>query len=177
MDAQPSLVTPRLRLRPFAAEDASAVQRLAGAFEVADTTLNIPHPYLDGMAEEWIGTHAGAWAKRETATYAVTTDADGLVGAIGLRLEPAHRRAELGYWIGVPFWGRGYATEAARAIIRFGFESLALDRIYAVHLARNPASGRVMARAGMTPEGVSRRHMIKNGRAEDLVRYAILREP
>ena len=173
---QPVLRTARLILRPLRLADAAAVQQLAGAAEVADTTLNIPHPYLDGMAETWIESHAAAWAQQERATFAITSPGDELVGAISLGLRPAHRRAELGYWIGVPFWNRGFATEAARAMIEFGFNLLDLNRIHAAHLTRNPASGRVMAKAGMRFEGVLRQHYIKNGRAEDVAVYAVLRD-
>ena len=171
----PTLRTDRLILRPFRMEDAATVQRLAGAWEVADTTLTIPHPYLDGMAETWIGTHVNAWERRELVTLAITLGADEVVGAVALRLTLKHRRAELGYWVGRPFWNRGYATEAVRAILTFGFETLDLNRIHASHLVRNPASGRVMAKAGMRFEGTRRQHFVKAGRAEDVAEYAILR--
>ncbi len=172
---QPSLTTSRLVLRPFVIGDAATVQRLAGAREVADTTLSVPHPYEDGMAEAWIATHAPAFARGETATFAVTGFSAGLIGAISLRIQQAHRRAELGYWIGMPHWGRGYATEAAKAVIQFGFEQLLLNRIHACHLTRNPASGRVMIKAGMRLEGCLRQHVVKWDRFEDLATYAILR--
>lgn len=175
MADQPTLSTPRLLLRPFRLDDAARVQQLAGAREIADTTLNIPHPYENGMAEAWISTHAEAWDRQELAAFAITSPDDGVVGAISLRLRPDHFRAELGYWIGRPFWNRGYATEAARAIIGFGFETLGLNRIYAMHLTRNPASGRVMEKAGMQLEGTFRQHVIKWGGAEDVAQYAILR--
>ncbi len=162
-------------LRPFAPADAPAVQPLAGDRRIADTTLNIPHPYEDGMAEAWIATHADAWAGGENAVFAIAETAAGLVGAIGLRLEPKHRRAELGYWIGVPFWDRGYATEAACAAIAFGFERLDLHRIYASCLTRNPASARVMVKAGMRYEGCLRQHILKWNRYEDVAKYAVLR--
>jgi RimJ/RimL family protein N-acetyltransferase len=169
------LFTERLVLRPFNLSDAADVQRLAGAPQIADTTLNIPHPYQNGMAEAWIETHAPAFARGEMAIFAITDPAGPLLGAISLRLEPAHGRAELGYWIGVPYWGRGYATEAAVAIIAYGFEVLAVERIYAAHLVRNPASGQVMRKAGMAYEGCHRRHIHKHGRPEDIACYGILR--
>jgi RimJ/RimL family protein N-acetyltransferase len=154
--------------------DAAAVQALAGAAEVAATTLTIPHPYADGVAEAWIEQHARASDARALAVFAVIRSDHVLVGAMSLRLESIHHRAELGYWIGVPFWRRGYATEAARAIVGFGFDDLGVNRIYATHFTRNPASGRVMQKIGMTFEGCLRQHVRKNGRFEDLARYAIL---
>ena len=88
--------------------------------------------------------------------------------------QPGHRRAELGYWIAVDCWNRGYATEASRRIIDFGFESLGLHRIEAHHFLRNPASGRVMQKMGMQQEGVVRDHVVKWDRYESLVVYSIL---
>jgi ribosomal-protein-alanine N-acetyltransferase len=172
---QLSLETERLLLRPFDLEDAPDVQRLAGAFEVADTTLNIPHPYRDGMAEAWILTHNQLFRAGVLANFAVTLrQGRTLIGAIGLRIDPPHERAELGYWIGVPFWNQGYCTEAARATVRYGFDRLGLNRIHASHLSRNPASGRVMQKLGMCHEGRLRQHVRKWERHEDLEKYAIL---
>lgn len=173
----PTLTTERLVLRPFLLSDAAVVQRLAGSREVADTTLAIPHPYLDGMAESWIGTHEGAWTRHESATLAITEAEEGLVGAISLRIELPQRRAELGYWIGVPYWGRGYATEAVRAMLAFGFGRLSLHRIYAYHFVRNPASGRVMAKAGMHHEGTLRGHFYRWGAPEDVAIWGRCAEP
>ncbi len=76
----------------------------------------------------------------------------------------------------MPYWGQGFATEASRAVVRFGLETLGLNRLYAHHMARNPASGRVLERIGMQREGVLRRRVRKWGRFEDVVIYALLRE-
>ena len=175
MGPQPTLRTERLLLRAFVLEDAAAVQRLAGAREVADTTLTIPHPYLDGMAESWIQTHGEAWERRERATFAITAPPHAVIGTVALTLRLEHRRAELGYWIGRPFWNQGYATEAVRAVLAFGFEQLELNRIHASHFTRNPASGRVMRKAGMRLEGTLREHVVRWDRPEDLAVYSILR--
>lgn len=172
---QPTLDTERLVLRPFAMGDAASVQRLAGAREIADTTLNIPHPYRDGMAEAWIMTHKPMYRAGVLAAYAVTLrDTGELVGAVGLRLNAVHNHAELGYWIGHPYWGRGYCTEAARAVLVFGFYVLQLHRVHASHLTRNPASGRVMQKLGMKYEGRLRAHMRKWEQYEDIEKYGIL---
>jgi [ribosomal protein S5]-alanine N-acetyltransferase len=169
----PTLHSNRLVLRPFTPADAPEVQRLAGSPEVSSTTLNIPDPYEDGMAEAWIARHGPEFAADAMVVLAITVDTV-LVGAISLRLERAHRRAELGYWIGRPYWGQGYATEAANTILEYGFSTLALNRIQATHLTRNPASGRVMQKVGMRLEGIQREHFWKNGRPETIARYAIL---
>jgi RimJ/RimL family protein N-acetyltransferase len=173
---QPTIRTDRLVLRPFAPADAPAVRRLAGAAEVSDNTLTIPHPYPDGAAETWIATHGPAFDRGQGVVFAVTDPAGALLGATGLMLDLPNRSAELGYWIGVPYWGHGYATEAARALIAYGFRALDLARIHARHFTRNPQSGRVMVKAGMRYEGCHRQGVLKNGRLEDLACYAIVRE-
>ncbi len=173
----PSIETTRLTLRPFSLSDAPVVQEFAGKWEIADTTLNIPHPYEDGMAEEWIGSHESGFSEGTDVTFAVERRDDNiLVGAVGLRVDRDLNKAELGYWIGKPFWNRGYATEATVAILDFGFGELELNRIQAGHLARNPASGRVMQKSGMVLEGTARQATVKWDRYEDLVFYAVLRE-
>jgi len=175
--SQPTLETLRLILRPFCIDDASAVQQLAGDREIADTTLNIPHPYADGMAESWIETHRPGYETDSAVTFAVVLgDRASLIGAIGLTIDRRFNRAELGYWTGKPYWNKGYATEAANAVIEFGFTDLRLNRIYARHLARNPSSGRVMEKIGMQQEGTARQDMMKWEKYEDMVSYGILRD-
>jgi [ribosomal protein S5]-alanine N-acetyltransferase len=137
-------------------------------------TLTVPHPYEQGVAEEWIAGQEAAWSSGERLVLAVTTQADGLVGAIGLHFASEHQRAELGYWIGVPYWGRGYATEAAAALLSFAFGDLGLRRVVAHHFSRNPASGRVLQKLGMRHEGSLRDHVLKWGAFEDLEIYGIL---
>jgi ribosomal-protein-alanine N-acetyltransferase len=172
---QPALETPRLTLRPFRPDDAPAVQELAAAFEVADTTLNIPHPYPAGAAEAWIATHPAQWEDGTLAVFAIVArDMSSLVGAIGLVIAPQHACAELGYWIGKPYWGRGFATEAGRAVLHFAFGPLALHRIEGRHFTRNAPSGRVMRKLGMEFECVQRQSVRKHGRYEDVARYAVL---
>jgi [ribosomal protein S5]-alanine N-acetyltransferase len=172
----PRLETARLSLRPLAPADARDVQRLAGDAEVAATTANLPHPYPDGMAEAWIATHADLWRDRKGVVLGITLKATGeLVGCTGLHFEVAHEKAELGYWIGRPHWGRGYASEAARALVEFGFGVLQLHRIQAHYMAHNPASGRVMENAGLRREGRSPGAMRKHGRFVDLVFHGAVR--
>jgi len=171
----PTLITKRLILRPFTLDDAPDVQRLAGAPEIANTTLLIPHPYPDGAAEEWINTHAAAFAENKNANFAITLKATKeLIGAIGLTFNQSDNNAEMGYWVGHPYWNHGYCTEAAREILRHGFIDRKLKRIHAHHFGSNPASGKVMLKLGMKYEGTLRKHIRKNDRFEDAVMYGIL---
>lgn len=155
-----------ITLRPLTLADAPAVQTLASAYDVAYNTERIPHPYPDGAAETWI-------AMGEPHTFAI--DHGQLVGVIGLVMK-GDGIGEIGYWIGVPFWNRGYASEAARQILRYGFEECNLHRIFAGHYVRNPASGRVMQKVGMTFEGTLRQHVKKWGEYLDMSFYGILRD-
>ena len=175
-EPQPSIKTDRLILRPFRQSDAADVQRLAGDPAVADTTLHIPHPYPDGAAESWINTHQERWESGLGVICAITLRSTGeLIGAINvLSVSKQNSHGEMGYWIGTPYWNQGYCTEAARALIRFSFDTLGLHRVFAHHLGRNPASGRVMAKAGMRYEGTLREHTRKNDVFEDLPVYGIL---
>lgn len=175
LTTQPVLATPRLVLRPFEPSDACDVQRLAGARQVAATTFNIPHPYPDGEAEAWIAGHAPAFEEGTQVVFAVTRRENGeLVGAVELGVDREHGRADLTFWIGAPYWNRGYATEAVRRVIAYGFSELRLNRIQAMHLPRNAACGRVMQKAGMRFEGILRQHVRKEGVYEDAAVYAIL---
>ncbi|MEE4216372.1 MAG: GNAT family N-acetyltransferase [Xanthomonadales bacterium] len=146
---QPVIETRRLILRPFGPGDAGDVQRLAGRREVSETTSYIPHPYEDGMAEAWIESHTAAWADRARVSYAVTArDSGQLVGAVSLsRIDK--EAAELGYWIGLPFWGEGYCTEAAAELLKLAPVEFGIFEIRAVHLLANPASGRVLQKLGL----------------------------
>ena len=175
MKHRPTLETERLLLRPFELADAKEVQGLAGDRSIADTTTSIPHPYEDGMAEEWISRHQGAFDQGKEVIFAIARKGDGaLVGAISLMgVSPGHQ-AELGYWVGKPYWGQGFCTEAARVVLRYGFYSMGLKRIHACHFARNPASGRVMQKIGMRHEGCRRGHVKKWDALENLVLYGIL---
>lgn len=184
--------TDRLVLRPLELSDAKNIQHLAGAWEIADTTLSMPHPYEDGMAEAFIQSQAEEMAAGDGYVFAITraeiahrpqssqhSPADRsatFLGIVGLTVQREHNRAELGYWVGVPYWNNGYATEAAVAMLGFAFEELELNRVYAIRLSRNPASGRVLAKIGMNHEGRRSQHILKWGEYEDVEEYGVTRE-
>ncbi len=144
---------------------------------VADTTLNIPFPYPDDAAAQWISTHHEAWHAGDGGPWAIVERRSTMViGSIAMMVHAWHQRAELGYWLSVDHWNHGYMSEAGRAIVAFGFEHVGLNRVFAMHFGRNPASGRVMQNMGMIYEGMLRQHLQKNGRFEDCALYGVLRE-
>ena len=169
---QPILTTERLTLRRFNQNDASLVQKLAGNYNVSKSTLNIPHPYEDGMAENWISSHQETWNSKKAVVYAIAlTKTNQLVGAISLQ-DITGSEGELGYWIGEPYWGNGYCTEAARALVEFSFEKLSLHAIHAQHLTSNPASGKVMENIGMRHVG-NRQKTDRHNRISSVELYEI----
>jgi RimJ/RimL family protein N-acetyltransferase len=168
----PEIDTARLKLRAFLEADIPEMLPLIGAREIAATTLRIAHPYTEQNARDFLAkTH-----DEDKIWLAITRGADGaILGSVGLMLELDHQRAELGYWIGVPYWGNGYATEAAEAILQYGFEVLELHRILAICMSHNSASGKILRKLGMHHEGCQRDHQRKWGKFVDVDCYGILR--
>jgi RimJ/RimL family protein N-acetyltransferase len=177
MTAPQELRTARLLLRSLEREDIPALVRLAGVKEIAATTLNIPHPYAEGDAQSFLDKANEDFRAGSSVTFAISMlPGRELCGAVGLSIAEAHNHAELGYWIGAPFWGKGYVTEAATAAVAFGFETLRLRRIYAHHFAGNTASQRVLEKIGMRHEGRFRQHIRKWDRFIDVENYGLLAE-
>lgn len=170
----PTLSTSRLCLRPFTLADAPALQRLANDPRIGDTTATLPHPYGLHHAESWIAIHEDLYASGRAMPLAVTREGE-LLGTMGFAtLSWTHQRAALAYWIGTAYWGRGYATEAAAALVAYGFADLKLQRIWAECFKRNLASARVLEKLGMRYEGCLRGEFKKHGVFEDMLRYGLL---
>ncbi|GMK40277.1 GNAT family acetyltransferase [Paenibacillus sp. CCS19] len=168
--------TKRLTLRLLAPQDAEAIERLAADKEVADTTLGIPHPYPAGSSAGFIQGMMEAAERGDSYSFAVIRAEDeSFLGIVGIHLQQRHNTAELAYWIGRPYWNRGYCTEAAARVMQYAFEELALNRVYAAAMTRNPGSYKVMEKLGMKHEGVLRSHIRKGDAYEDVTYYGILR--
>ena len=176
MKTAPILQTERLILRSLTLEDAPDVQRLAGEYDVAATLSNMPHPYEDGMAEEWMRSCSEKFEKNEALNFAITLKTEKqFIGGIEIRLDPEIENGELGFWIGKPYWGCGYCTEAAKVVVAYGFEVLKLDRICAYYFEHNLASGRVLQKIGMHYEGCLEKYVQKWNKCEDLIGYGMLK--
>jgi ribosomal-protein-alanine N-acetyltransferase len=150
-----SIRTERLVLRKLALSDAARIALLAGDFDVASMTGTIPHPYNEQMAAEWIGS---ALAGEEGTVFVIEHDG-ALIGCVGYR-EDEKGGAELGYWLGKPYWGRGYATEASAAMVAYAFDEGGLDYLTIGHFADNPASARIIAKLGFIQRGEIKRDCV-----------------
>ncbi|UOR04115.1 GNAT family N-acetyltransferase [Hymenobacter aerilatus] len=176
MNAYPTLTTERLLLRQPQAHDIASIVQLANEPAVANMTLNIPHPYAETDAIYWLNAANQGFASGLHWIFAMELRQAGqFIGGIGLTIEPRFHRAEVGYWVGKPFWNHGFATEALRAVLAFGFETLELHKIFATHLVGNLASGRVMQHVGMQWEAELHQHVRKKGQYFDLMQYQLTR--
>lgn len=170
--------TERLVLRSLELGDAEPISRMAADRAIADTMISVPHPFTLDDALGWI---AASGQPREHDVphryFGICLAVGGeLVGITALRhIETDHGQAELSFWIGRAYWGQGLAVEAGRALLVYAFDVLALNRVEAYHMGRNPASGRVLSRLGFRQEGVLRERVRKWGTFEDVVVCSLLR--
>lgn len=170
-----TMETERLLLRRFTLADAPRVAEICNTEEVYRGTLALPHPYTEESAVWWINHQDEYFATDYYYDFAVTDKKTGeLYGCMGMGIDKNSRMGELGYWMDPAHWNKGIATEAAKAMIQYAFEELHFHKVNASHFAYNPASGRVMEKAGMEKEGLRKKHIWKNDRYEDLVIYGIV---
>lgn len=171
------LQSERLILRPPRLDDAPLISAYMNNLNVTRTLLRPPYPYHESDARAYLLAAIEARSTGYWFPCIIERKQDGLlIGSMGLSLTPEFKRGELGYWLGEQFWNHGYATEALLKMIDFGFEQFDLIRIQANHFTDNPASGRVMQKAGMTYEGVLRHYFMRFDQPKDAAFYGILRE-
>jgi RimJ/RimL family protein N-acetyltransferase len=164
----PVLATKRLTLRAPRVADAKAIASLINDRRIAENTARIPHPYSLADAHAFLAQVNRAAGE---PSFAIVLADGTIIGGCGIHVlsggEP-----ELGYWIGVPYWGRGYATEAARAVLDHGFGALGCERLTSRARVSNPASRRVLEKCGFQWTGVSliRIHALKSSAPIDCFR-------
>jgi len=172
-----TITTERLRLRPFELSDAERVSELCNNYNIYKSTLTLPHPYPIESALNWIPTHKENFDNDKSYEFAITDKNTGvLYGAIGLSNIKSHKNGEVGYWIGEPFWGNGYGTEALGALIDFAFNHKNYHRVFARCFESNPASGRVLQKVGMEYEGKQIDHIFKENKYETILMYGIVKQ-
>lgn len=172
MNTLPTLLTAHLVLRPLRPDDAAALAQLAGNINVARNTRRIPHPYTEDMARQFIADQRSAFNRGLEWTWAICLK-DGLapIGCIGVQFED-EMGGELGYWLGEACWGKGYASEAGRAVIDHVFNTCTLWELNARHLFTNPASGRVLTKLGFQLVGFTRGTCREAG--QEIVQHRLL---
>lgn len=146
---QPTIETPLLILRPFRVSDSERVALLAGQKTISDMTANIPYPYTEKMATEWIETHSVKFEHKRAVVFAITLKgSDSVIGAVSF---PSLKDgvAILGYWLGSDYWGRGIALEAAQALIGYAKRELKVSEVEVQHLVENQQSRSVIKKIGI----------------------------
>jgi RimJ/RimL family protein N-acetyltransferase len=177
MTAQDTIHTLRLKLRPLALSDAPLIQKAAGARAIADTMISIPHPYPDGEAGRYVDKQLSDREAGHSMAFIIEPKTEGaFYGLVEVRnINDEHSLAELSFWLTPDKWGHGYMSEAVRAVTDYVFETLQLNRIYAYHMVRNPASGHILKKIGFKQEGLLRQRVRKWGKFEDVLLWAALR--
>ncbi|MDR2234597.1 MAG: GNAT family N-acetyltransferase [Chryseobacterium sp.] len=170
----PVIETERLILSRLKEEDLDAVTEYLQDRIYSDLTSNIPFPYARKDAEFWLKMSDDAFNGNTGYTFAIRNKQGQIMGAIGLH-DRDDDKAELGYWMGKPFWNKGYVTEAAKALIEFGFRELQVHKIYATYFLHNPASGRIMEKIGMEEEALLKQHIRKDDAYLDVMMYSVFR--
>lgn len=148
------LFTKRLNLRKLQVEDVDSLVKYANNRAISDQIINIPHPYREPDGVFRISYVHQGFVKQSRYVFAIILrEREELIGEISLHLSEDKKGAEIGYWIGEPFWQKGFVTEAVDRVLKFGFEDLKLERIYATCNEENEASWRVLERHGMEKKG------------------------
>ena len=159
------LETERLLLRAQTADDIPQIVPLLNDFDVARNLARVPHPYTEEDAKGFLARGAEDRARGQAYPFALTRKEDGkLIGGCGLRLQD-DGVFEIGYWLGKPYWGQGYASEGARRVAAFAFRELKATVLKAGWFHDNPASGRVLEKLGAVPAGVDHRDCLARGHA------------
>lgn len=160
-------------IRPTA-KDAKAISTLGNHYEIADTMISMPSPFLETDAMRWIKNSAES--KRDDAFLIKNSETGELMGAANLRdIDTIHKLAEVSFWLSPPFWGGGHASASLNRLLEVGFVNHGLNRLYGYHMVTNPASGRVMQKAGFRKEGTLRQRVFKGGKFEDVQIWSILK--
>jgi RimJ/RimL family protein N-acetyltransferase len=159
IETSPVVETRRLLLRAPGPQDIPAIARLANDPDIARMTCRMPHPFGQGDAEDFV-VQVAAQNPAKAATFLIEHEDQGPVGVIGM-FEDSDVAPETGYWIGRPFWGRGFATEALEGALVWAGKRWKRRALMAGHFADNPASGRVLEKAGFLYTGEKRKRFSK----------------
>ena len=175
--ALPHLSTARLLLRALEMDQAETLFHLANGPKIADNTASIPSPYTLEIAQDFIAGMPEKFRSAHLLSLGMHRRDNGeLIGIVSLRIKPDHLYGHLGGWVAADVRNQGYAAEAARALMDYGFTELGLHRVGSQCFSRNKESARVMEKIGLRYEGCMRQAFLKNGVYEDLLGFATVRD-
>ena len=169
------LDTKRLVLQPFKMDDAIQISNLANNKALA-SILGLPSPYELKDAEDWIAIHPELISEGVEYPLTITMkESTQIIGTITIRIDKNNHKGELGYWIGQEYWGNGFATEAIKCLLAFGFDQLNLNKIGASVISQNIASKTVLKKVGLLKEGTLRQNRLLQKEYVDVEMYGILK--
>jgi [ribosomal protein S5]-alanine N-acetyltransferase len=171
-------VNEQIRLTEIRPTDKPAFVEHLATKDVYNWTLRIPHPYTEADADTWLSIVAESTQKYGRPVYWAIRDSENrLIGSCGIEAGAIDRwrRAEIGYWLAKPYWGRGIMTDVVRVACEHAFREFDLIKIWAAVFSDNAASARVLEKCGFQLEGLLKRHYVKDGRPIDARFYGLLR--
>jgi RimJ/RimL family protein N-acetyltransferase len=171
-------VSEQIHLAEFQGSDKPALLQYLNDRDIYERTLRIPFPYTEAAADDWLALVATITRQQgQPVHWAVCNADDALIGGCGFdgfQVGQSHR-AEVGYWLAKPYWGRGIMTAVVKRVCQHAFEEFGLVKITAHVFAFNPASARVLEKCGFQQEGFLRKHFLKDGRFIDAKLFALLK--
>lgn len=179
MNVFPNLYTRRLHLRKLSFKDIPYVKKYANNKTISDNILNIKLPYSIEDTISWMNSSLEGFKNKSRYSFAISfknSSNNEFIGVISLVVNKEHCLAQMAYWIGEPFWGKGITTEATEEVVKFGFEVLRLNKIYATCFEKNEISAKILRKCGMVKEGVLKKHYKPAGVYANLCHYGILFE-
>ncbi len=171
------LKTERLILRPYEASDAEAIYGVVSRWEIAETTVSIPHPYPRQNVDWWINFLKDSMEKGNAYEFGIfkRDEPHVYLGNCGfVSISKQHNNGELDYFINPDYWNQGYGTEACRRLVEFGFRELGLERIYGRCMTKNEGSRRIMEKAGLKYEGLAKHEIKKLNKYEDVWKFGLI---
>jgi ribosomal-protein-alanine N-acetyltransferase len=172
------VVNNQIHLSEFRPSDRCAIVALLNDRDIYDRTLRIPFPYTDAHADAFLALVSKATEQQgQPVHFAIRTGDDSLIGGCGLNdfeIGKSHR-AEVGYWLAKPLWGRGIMTAVVQRVCQHAFANFGVVKIIAHVVTHNPASARVLEKCGFVQEGLLLKHFLKDGQFIDVKLFALLR--
>ena len=166
----------RFRLRTIESKDIDSITKYCKDRLVSRWLLRVPYPYKRKDAEDFIKRNRKKELKGEARRFGIEIDGE-IVGVCSLEsIDLKNKNAELGYWLGKPFWKKGYMTEAVKMVVEYGFKKMKLERIYASALDVNIGSQKVLKKLGFKKEGISRKEIFKNNRWYNRLWFGLLKD-